>query len=77
MSGTAGAVTVPAELPTIAAPTLIIWGENDPVTPLSDGRAIDEAVPDATIEVLPATGHKPHREDPAAVGALLTEFLGR
>ncbi|CAN5276198.1 alpha/beta fold hydrolase [soil metagenome] len=75
MAATPGAATVPAKLSAIAALTLIIWGENDQVTSLADGRSLDEAVPDSTMEVLPATGHRPQLEDPAATAALIAEFL--
>ena len=75
MAATPGAATVPANLHAIAAPTLIIWGENDRVTPLADGRSLEEAVSGSAVEVIPATGHRPHLEEPAATAALIDGFL--
>jgi triacylglycerol lipase len=68
-------VTVPADLPAIAVPTLVIWGDEDQVTPLADGRQIAEQIEGATVEVLAGAGHDPHRQDPAATAALISAFL--
>jgi pimeloyl-ACP methyl ester carboxylesterase len=41
----------------IAAPTLVIHGENDPIFPLGHGRALSLEIPGATLLVLKNTGH--------------------
>jgi pimeloyl-ACP methyl ester carboxylesterase len=74
-AATPEAVTVPADLPAIAVPTLVIWGDEDQVTPLADGRQIAEQIEGATVEVLAGAGHDPHRQDPAATAALISAFL--
>jgi pimeloyl-ACP methyl ester carboxylesterase len=74
-AATPQAVTVPADLPAIAVPTLVIWGDEDQVTPLADGRELAEQIPGATIEVVAGAGHHPHREDPAAIADLISGFL--
>ena len=44
-------------LPGIRVPTLLIWGENDTATPLSDGQLMEKAIPDAGLVVLKEAGH--------------------
>lgn len=44
-------------LPGIHVPTLLIWGENDTATPLSDGRLMEKKIPDAGLVVLEGAGH--------------------
>ena len=39
-------------MPKIQAPTLLIWGENDTVTPISDGKIMEKKIPDAGLVVL-------------------------
>jgi pimeloyl-ACP methyl ester carboxylesterase len=75
MSATPGAATVPADLPAIAVPTLVIWGDEDQVTPLADGRRLADEIEGATTEVIPGAGHQPHREDPTATAGLIAAFL--
>lgn len=75
MSATPGAATVPADLPRIGVPTLIIWGDGDQVTPLDEGRRLGEAIEGATVEVIPGAGHQPHRQEPAATAERIAAFL--
>lgn len=41
----------------INLPTLIIWGENDQMTPLEDGQIIHRLIRDSKIVVFPNAGH--------------------
>ena len=41
----------------IAAPTLLIWGENDTDTPVSFGQIMEKEIPDAGLVVLKEAGH--------------------
>ncbi len=61
------------ELRRLTVPTLMIWGDRDPVVPLAQARTIAAEIPDARLEVLPA-GHVPQLGHPDRVAALLTEF---
>jgi pimeloyl-ACP methyl ester carboxylesterase len=56
-------------------PTLIVWGERDPIIPAAHGRAAHAAMPGSRLEVFPGCGHFPHREDPARFVALLEQFV--
>lgn len=75
MASTPRAMTIPADLAEIAAPTLVIWGDNDQVTPLTDGRQLVDSISGASMDVLSGIGHRPHRQDPAATAALIGNFL--
>ncbi|WP_281301245.1 MULTISPECIES: alpha/beta hydrolase [unclassified Iodidimonas] len=48
----------------ITAPTLIQWGREDRMIPLSVGRALERAMPNATLVVYDDLGHIPMEEDP-------------
>ena len=65
-----------AELRRLAVPTLMIWGDRDPVVPLEQARAVAAEIADARIEILPA-GHVPQLGHPDRVAALLDEFAAR
>ncbi|HYR96920.1 MAG TPA: alpha/beta fold hydrolase [Candidatus Binatus sp.] len=56
-------------------PTLIVWGERDPMIPSSHGRAAHDAIPGSRLEIFPNTGHFPHRDDPRRFVEVLLEFL--
>ncbi len=59
----------------IQAPTLLIWGEQDTVTPLSEGRTIQSAIAGAKLEVIPAVGHLCYLERPHEFNQILKNFL--
>ncbi len=54
--------------------TLIIWGKNDPITPLSISEKITAAMPHAQLQVFDA-GHLPHHETPDTVNQAIVAFL--
>jgi pimeloyl-ACP methyl ester carboxylesterase len=64
----------PDDLRRLAVPTLMIWGDHDPVVPLEHAREAAAMIPDARLEVLPA-GHAPQLGQPDRVAALLQEFV--
>ena len=69
-------------LPTIDAPTLVIGGRYDIMTPIDMGpsgagsRVLAESIPQAELAVLDA-GHTFLVEQPEASCELIAEFLGR
>ena len=56
-------------------PTLIVWGADDKIIPLSHAYQALEAMPHSRLEVMPGVGHFPHAEEPATFVALLRDFL--
>ena len=63
-----------AELGRLAMPTLLIWGERDPVGGAEVARAVHESVPDSRLELLPA-GHAPWLGHPERTAELISEFV--
>lgn len=62
-------------LPRISAPTLLIWGENDTATPLSDGKKMEKAIPDAGLVVIPGGSHFSFLDDMYTCERVLRSFL--
>jgi pimeloyl-ACP methyl ester carboxylesterase len=56
-------------------PTLIVWGERDPIIPVAHGRAAHAAIPGSRLEVFEGAGHFPHREAPARFVAVIEDFV--
>ena len=50
-------------LPRIAVPTLLIWGELDARSPLSVAHQFQQAIKDATLVVIPGSGHVSNLEN--------------
>ena len=63
------------DLATLAVPTLLIWGEHDPLAGPDVGRDLTSRMPDARITVIPDAGHIPHLDQPEPVAAALNDFL--
>ncbi|MFT3663785.1 alpha/beta fold hydrolase [Piscinibacter sp.] len=70
-----GAADQRGALPAITCPTLVVCGEGDAVTPPECSREMAAAIPGARLEWLPGCGHMPTMEKPAAVNALLLDWL--
>ena len=62
-------------LPRLAAPTVLIAGEQDAVAPPRTMQRMAEAIAGARLIVVPGAGHLAHLEQPAAFGAALEEAL--
>lgn len=63
-----------AELGRIAAPVLMIWGDQDPYGGPEIGRRATALIPDAHLEVMPGR-HAPFLDDPQRCGALIDGLL--
>ncbi|MBD0267995.1 MAG: alpha/beta fold hydrolase [Cyanobacteria bacterium Co-bin8] len=68
-------------LPLIQQPLLVIWGEDDPWTPIKGAevyKTLSTAVDGqsvVTFHSIPKTGHCPHDERPDVVNALMIDWL--
>jgi pimeloyl-ACP methyl ester carboxylesterase len=58
-------------------PALLIWGEDDRITPPFVGEQFQKLLPDAELHFLRECGHAPMMERPAEFNALLGSFLSR
>jgi 2-hydroxy-6-oxonona-2,4-dienedioate hydrolase len=59
----------------IKAPTLLIWGREDTVTPLFVGEKFNELIASSKLSVVDACGHAPMMEKPYIFNNILEEFL--
>lgn len=62
-------------MPSIKAPTLLIWGENDTATPLKDACTMEKLIPDAGVVCFPDCGHYSFLDNPAGFRAVVKEFF--
>ena len=58
----------------IAVPTLLIWGELDARSPLSVAHQFEQAIPDATLVVIPGSGHVSNLEKPEQFNEAVRQF---
>ncbi|MDO8676784.1 MAG: alpha/beta hydrolase [Candidatus Azambacteria bacterium] len=61
-------------LHSIKKPVLVIWGENDTVTPLAEGELIARTIPGAKLAVIKNSGHFVFLEKPEEFIKLIKEF---
>lgn len=62
-------------IPQIKASTLLIWGENDTATPISDARYMESHIPGAGLVAFPGCGHYSFLDNPNQFAAVLRSFL--
>jgi pimeloyl-ACP methyl ester carboxylesterase len=62
-------------LPEIQAPTLLVWGDRDEDTPLSDARVMESSIPDAGLVILAGAGHYSYLDRPADFNRIIRHFL--
>lgn len=51
----------------ISVPTLVIWGQDDKITPLSDGREISKLISGSKFEIIENAHHSPQFSNPKEV----------
>jgi pimeloyl-ACP methyl ester carboxylesterase len=71
--------TVAAQLPVerIAAPTLLLWGDADPISPLAIGQHLAKRLPDARLHVVRGGGHDLARTHADEVAPLIEGHLAK
>ena len=63
------------ELHKIKVPTLLIWGENDTITPAFVGKDFHDKIENSELYILDKCGHAPMMEKPTDFIRLLKNFL--
>lgn len=63
------------ELNNIKQPTLLIWGNNDNVTPPFVAREFQKLIPNSELHFIDKCGHAPMMEVPGEFNAILHKFL--
>jgi pimeloyl-ACP methyl ester carboxylesterase len=59
----------------ISVPTLVVWGANDRLLPVTLGQQLSQAIPDARLTVIPRAGHNPMWDQPEAFNTTVINFL--
>lgn len=60
---------------TVPAPTLVVWGDNDPILPLEDAYAFQRDLPRCVgVKEVAGCGHTPQLEQPDAVALHIATF---
>ena len=62
-------------LPKIAASTLLIWGEHDQDTPVSDGKIMEQEIQDAELVILKDAGHYSFLDQSQQFCQIVSNFL--
>jgi pimeloyl-ACP methyl ester carboxylesterase len=63
------------DLKTINVPTLIVMGEEDVLSTVSDGELMRQTIAGSQLKVVPKAGHYAPWEQPELVGKILRQFL--
>jgi len=63
------------ELNQIKQPTLLIWGNNDTITPPFVAREFNKLIPNCELHFIDKCGHAPMMEVPEEFNAILLKFL--
>ena len=58
-----------------AIPTLIVWGDRDPVIPARHGIRAHEQMPGSRLVLFEGARHYPHHDDPIGFSAAITDFV--
>ena len=61
----------------IEAPTLLIWGERDPLVPVNRAASVQAVIPGSELRIIPRAGHVPMWDAPQQFNAIAMEFLSR
>lgn len=62
-------------LPKIKQEVLLIWGEKDTATPLSDGKKMEEQIKNSGLAVMNGCSHFPFVDNPAQFRAILRSYF--
>lgn len=65
------------DLGAIQVPTLVIHGAQDAIVPLEEARAMQRAIPGATLQVIENAGHLPNLENEPAYNQAVRKFLAQ
>ena len=63
-------------MPKIQVPVLLIWGEDDTATPLSDGERMEKLIPGAGLVRVPHAGHYVYIDQWPTVMRVLDAYFG-
>lgn len=67
----------PEHLARITAPTLVVWGRNNPFGEVPEATRMHEAIPSSELVLFDECGHWPQHEQAERYNALSLDFLGK
>jgi len=70
-----GSPLTQVEIGQITVKTLLLWGEQDTTTPLSQAKTLAQWLPNSLLTVIPNVGHQAFEEAPEAFNTALIAFL--
>jgi pimeloyl-ACP methyl ester carboxylesterase len=70
-----GKDTTDSLLQELKMPVLILWGKEDHITPLDEGKKMQQLIPESELLVYDGCGHLAPEQCAAAMGPTLVEFL--
>jgi pimeloyl-ACP methyl ester carboxylesterase len=59
----------------IAAPTLLIWGDSDAISPVAVGKHLEQRIPDARLHIVPGGDHDLAKTHAELVAPLIARHL--
>jgi pimeloyl-ACP methyl ester carboxylesterase len=63
------------QISSIEAPTLLLWGGSDPISPVSVGERLQTLLPNAKLHIIPGADHDLARTHVALVADLIMQHL--
>ena len=66
---------ISSAISSIRVPALLLWGDADPISPVSVGRRLQELLPESRMNVLAGGGHDLANKLAASVAPLIDEHL--
>ncbi len=65
------------DLSGIQVPTMVVHGAQDAIIPLEEARAMQQAIPNSTLQVIEDAGHLPNMENVTAYNQAVLQFLSQ
>ncbi len=75
--GLKNADLITEKLSSISIPTLIVWGEDDPVIPIQYADGFVSSMKDCRFYRMDGCGHTPYVDEPQKFAELVLDFLGK
>jgi pimeloyl-ACP methyl ester carboxylesterase len=61
----------------VSVPTLLLWGDEDPLSPVAVGRHLAATIPEAELHVLPGGRHSMGMDLPALLAPRIEAHIAR
>lgn len=68
-------VDLSRQISSVEAPTLLLWGDRDPISPVSVGKRLETLLPNAKLHIIPGADHDLAQTNVALVADLIIRHL--